>query len=427
VLRPLQEFFSTETGGGILLLGATLAALAWSNSAFAGGYERLWHTRFTVGLGTWSIAEDLRHWVNDGLMTLFFFVVGLEMKRAFTTGELRTARAAALPLAAAVGGMVMPALIYLALNPTGTASRGWGIPMATDIAFALGVLALAGRGVPSALKTFLLALAIVDDIGAIVVIAVFYSAGIAWGSLAAAGGLVLVLVGLQRLRVRWTPLYVVLGVAVWLTTFDSGIHATLAGVVLGLITPSAPFQRPDAVSEEARRVADETVDRPWPPDTDAPSWLHLSEISREAVSPLARLEHLLHPWTSYLVVPVFALANAGVRLSGGALVEALSSRVTMGIVAGLVVGKSVGVAGTVWLATRLRLASLPVGVRREQMLGVSVVAGIGFTVSLFIAGLAFGNTAMEEPAKVGVLAGSLISGVVGAAILRFRGREGRTP
>jgi NhaA family Na+:H+ antiporter len=335
VLQPLQTFLRTEEASGILLLAAAVAALLWANSPWRASYEALWHTQLTIGLDGWSLAEDLRHWVNDALMALFFMVVGLEIKRELTTGELRDPRAAALPAIAALGGMLIPALLYLAINQSGEPARGWGIPMATDIAFALGVLALVGRGLSAALKTFLLALAIVDDIGAILVIAVFYSGSIAVGPLLAAVGLLALILVLQRLQVRWTAVYVLLGVGVWLATFESGIHATIAGVALGLATPAVPFQRPKAVSLEAHRIAEDTVDDPVPPDADAHQWLHLAGLTREAVSPLARLEHLLHPWTSWVVIPVFALANAGVSITGSTLGETLTSGVTLGVVLGL--------------------------------------------------------------------------------------------
>jgi Na+:H+ antiporter, NhaA family len=313
--------------------------------------------------------------------------------------------------------MVVPAVVYLAINPSGEAARGWGIPMATDIAFALGVLALVGRGLPAALKSFLLALAIVDDIGAILVIAVFYSGSIALGPLLAAGGLLALIVVLQRLQVRWTLVYVLLGVGVWLATFQSGVHATIAGVALGLATPAVPFQRPKAVSVEAHRIADETVDDPVPPDADAHHWLHLAGLTREAVSPLARLEHLLHPWTSWVVIPVFALANAGVPVTSSTLGAALTSGVTLGVVAGLVVGKTVGVSIFTWIATRTGIARLPEGVGWGQLVGVAALAGIGFTVSLFITSLAFQTQAVQDAAKVGILAASLLAGLLGALLL----------
>jgi Na+:H+ antiporter, NhaA family len=424
VVRPLQAFLETERAGGLLLLLAAIAALIWANSPWSSSYERLWQTELRIHVGGWSISEDLRHWVNDALMTLFFFVVGLEIKRELATGELRERRAAALPAVAALGGMVVPALVYLAFNVGGEGTRGWGIPMATDIAFALGVLAILSSGLPSNLKSFLLTLALVDDIGAILVIAVFYSEGISWEALGVAIGLLLLMVGFRRLQIRWTVVYAVLGIAVWLATFQSGVHATIAGVALGLLAPAVPFQRPRAVSEEARRVADDTVDEPFPPDADAHHWLHLSGLSREAVSPLARAEHLLHPWTSYLVVPVFALANAGVVLSGDALSDAITSGVTVGVVAGLVVGKTVGISVAAAVAIKAGVARMPQGVTWAHLFGVAALAGIGFTVSLFITGLAFADTATQGSAKVGILAGSLIAGFLGALLLLRSKRRG---
>jgi NhaA family Na+:H+ antiporter len=417
ILRPLQAFLRTEEASGILLLAAAVAALGWANSPWRASYDAIWRTKLTIGLGTWSLAEDLRHWVNDALMALFFLVVGLEIKRELTTGELRQPRAAALPAIAALGGMVVPALLYLATNRSGEPARGWGIPMATDIAFALGVLALVGRGLPAALKSFLLALAIVDDIGAILVIAVFYSGSIAVLPLLAAGALLALVLVLQRLQVRWTAVYVLLGVGVWLATLQSGVHATIAGVALGLATPAVPFQRPRAVSLEAHRIADGTVDDPEPPDADAHHWLHLAGLSREAVSPLARLEHLLHPWTSWVVIPVFALANAGVPISSSTLGEALGSRVALGVVVGLVVGKGVGVTVFTWLATRTGITRLPEGVGWGHLVGMAALAGIGFTVSLFVTSLAFRTPAVQEAAKLGILAASLLAGLLGALLL----------
>jgi Na+:H+ antiporter, NhaA family len=423
VLQPLQTFLRTEEAGGILLLAAATIALIWANSPWRSSYDALWHTQLTIGLGAWSLAEDLQHWVNDALMALFFLVVGLEIKRELTTGELRQPRAAALPAIAALGGMVVPALLYLAINPSGEPARGWGIPMATDIAFALGVLAIVGRGLPTALKSFLLALAIVDDIGAILVIAIFYSGSISPGPLLTAAGLLALILVLQRLHVRWTAVYVLVGVSVWLATLQSGIHATIAGVALGLATPAVAFQRPKAVSLEAHRIADDTVDNPVPPDADAHQWLHLAGLTREAVSPLARLEHLLHPWTSYVVIPVFALANAGVSISRSSLGNALTSGITLGVVAGLVVGKTVGVTVFTWLATRTGITRLPEGVGWGQLVGVAALAGIGFTVSLFITSLAFQTQAIQDAAKVGILIASLLAGLLGALLLaRFRRR-----
>jgi Na+:H+ antiporter, NhaA family len=355
-----------------------VVALAWANSPWRASYDSWWHTEAVLRIGTWRLAEDLRHWVNDGLMTLFFFVVGLEIKRELVDGQLRSARAAALPVVAALGGMVTPALLYAAVNLGGDGAGGWGIPMATDIAFALGVVALLGRAVPSSLKVFLLTLAIVDDIGAIVVIAVFYTDDLAATALLAAAVLLLVVLVMRRLRVSYVPLYALVGAGVWLATFQSGVHATLAGVVLGLLTPAV--------------VAD-------------------------------RLEHAIHPWTSYVVVPVFALANAGVWLGGDALSDAVGSPVAAGIVLGLLVGKTVGITAFTWVATRLRLADLPHDVRWSQLVAVAAVAGIGFTVSLFISGLAFDAPALDAEAKVGILFASVVAAVGGGAALWVAARR----
>jgi NhaA family Na+:H+ antiporter len=319
--------------------------------------------------------------------------------------------------------MVVPAAIFLLVNTDPATERGWGIPMATDIAFAVGVIAVLGRMVPAGLRLFLLSLAIVDDIGAIVVIAVVYTADISTTALAVAGGLVIAMLALRRLDVRFVPLYVVLAVGFWLATYLSGVHATIAGVVLGFLTPARPFQRAAAVSREAERVADETQDDPDPPDADAPQWLRLAELSRGAVSPLARAESALHPWTSNVVVPVFALANAGVAISTGSVSAAASSSLAWAVFLGLVVGKPLGVAGAAWLGTRTRLASLPSGVAWRHLLGAAVVAGIGFTVSLFVAGLAFDDPGRQEVATLAVLAASVVAGVAGALVLARAGRS----
>lgn len=415
--RPLQSFLEEEASSGILLLAGAAIALVWVNSPLRESYETLWGTEIGVRLGRWSIREDVRHWVNDALMSLFFLVVGLEIKRELVAGDLRDPRTAAVPVFAAIGGMVAPALLYTALNTGGDGSRGWGIPMATDIAFAVGLLTLAARRAPARLRPFLLTLAIVDDIGAILVIAVFYSGRIEWPALGGAVALCGVVVGLQRIHVRWTFVYVVLGVLVWFAVLGSGVHPTIAGVALGLLTPAMPFQRPRAVSDVAHRIADDTVDDPSPPDADAHHWLTLAWLSREAVSPLARVEAVLHPWTSNVVVPVFALANAGVVLTGGALAEAAISPVALGVMLGLVVGKPVGVTLASAAAVRLGLGRLPVGVSWRHVLAVGVVAGIGFTVSIFVAELAFTDPGRIDQARIGVLFASVTAGALGWVML----------
>jgi NhaA family Na+:H+ antiporter len=418
ILRPLQEFLETSTASGVLLLIAAVVALAWVNSPWGSSYESFWTTPAEIRIGSWSVGEDLRHWVNDGLMSLFFLVVGLEIKREFLTGELRDPRAAALPVICALGGMVVPAAIYLAFNAGGPGARGWGIPMATDIAFALGVLLLAARHGPAGLKPFVLTLAIVDDIGAILVIAAVYARGVDVGWLLVVGVLCLVMLACHRIGVRATWVFVGLGSLVWLATEGSGVHPAIVGVLLGLLAPATPFQRPHVVSLEARRTAELTQDDPGPPDADAAHWLRLADLSRESVSPLGRTEHALLPWSSFVIVPLFALANAGVRLSGDQLISAATSRITIGVFLGLVVGKLIGIAGAAWLGVSTGIARLPASVRFPSLAGAAAVAGIGFTVSLLMAELAFDDPRLIDDAKIGILAASVVAGVLGWALLR---------
>ena len=409
--RPLRSFLATEAAGGIVLLAATLVALIWVNSPWDASYARLWETSAGFRIGNFEVVESLQHWVNDGLMTIFFFVVGLEIKRELVAGELNNARKAALPAIAAAGGVLVPAAIYAALNAGGEGSAGWGIPMATDIAFAVGLIALLGRRCPPALKVFLLSLAIVDDIIAIVVIALFYAGDLSMGWLS----LALVALGsvplLKRLRVRWTPIYVVLGSFAWLAMLESGVHATIAGVALGLLTPALPFD--PAGAEDAIATAGNLADDPNPVD------LRATVVQANEVVPVAeRLQHLLHPWSSYVIVPIFALANTGVVLSADAIGDALSSRVTLGIVLGLVLGKIAGITAASWLAVRGGVGALPDDVTWGHLVGASAVAGIGFTVSLFVAELAFTDARLISEAKIGILGASILATLLGAAFLR---------
>jgi NhaA family Na+:H+ antiporter len=373
-----SEFVSLEAASGIVLLLGAAAALIWANADTA-GYASWWGRTLTLGSGDFAITETLVHWVNDALMTIFFFVVGLEIKRELVTGELRDTRRAALPAVAAIGGMVVPALIYVLLNLGGAGLDGWAIPMATDIAFAVGVLAILGARVPSSLKLFLLTLAIVDDIGAILVIALFYSSGVEplWllGGIAVVG-LVSVM---SRLGVDRPLAYVIPGALLWVCLYEAGIEPTLAGVVLGLLTPALP---------------------------------------RRGRPVLERLESGLHPVSSFVIVPVFALANAGVVLTGDAIDHALASRVTVGIVVGLVVGKFVGISGATLLALRLRIGRLPDDLGLAHIFGVATLGGIGFTVSLFITDLAFRGQVIDD-AKIGVLAASALAAVIGVVVLRI--------
>jgi NhaA family Na+:H+ antiporter len=370
-------------------------------------------------IGDVTIGTDLHFWIQDGLMTLFFLLVGLEIKRELTVGELRRPRAAALPAIAAIGGMIVPAVLYLAVAGEGASQRGWGIPIATDIALALGALALAARHAPASLKPLLLTLAIVDDIGAIAVIAIFYSEGGHASALVGVLGAVGAVLVLQRLHVRAAWVYVLLGAFLWFECYEAGIHPTIAGVVMGLLTPVQPFQRPAAVSREAKRIADETADDPEPIDADAPAWLELADLSREAVSPLARTEHALLPWSSFLIVPLFALSSAGVRLSASSISAAFSSAVAVGVFLGLVLGKPIGVVSASLLARWTKVGETPAGVGTRAIVGLGATAGIGFTVGLFIAELAFpGDPALLAEAKIGILFASVIAGALGFAVLR---------
>ena len=420
----LLEFLRTEEASGVFLLGATVVALVWANSPLRDSYERLWSTVATVEVGGLDIGMDLQNWVNEGLMTLFFLVVALEVKREVTTGELRDPKTAALPAIAAIGGMVVPAGIYLFLNTGSDTAGGWGVPVATDIAFALGVLTLAASRAPVSLRSFLLTLAIVDDIGAILLIAIFYSGGLAPGWLAVAAAIIASVVLARLLRVTSIVPYVLLGVALWIALYESGVHPTLAGVALGLMAPSVPLRRPPRAGAEARQTLHEAEHQQ---DTEAEAyWIEMGGMAKTAVSPLDRVETSLHPWTSRIVVPTFALANAGIEVSEAALSETVTSPLGLGVVLGLVVGKPLGIGAAVWAATRARMGRLPDEVTSRMILGVAALAGVGFTVALFIGELAFSSPRDVETAKLAVLLASLLASVFGAIILRSANRPTST-
>ena len=419
VARPVLQFLEIEAAGGIVLIAAALAALIWANSLWSGIYERLWTTEVAIDLGPLVLREDLRHWVNDGLMVLFFFVVALEIKGEFDGGELRSVRRAALPIAAAVGGMVVPALIYLAVNLGAGSPEGWGIPVATDIAFALGVVALLGRRVPRSLKVFLLTLAIVDDIGAILVIALFYTQELSLPWLGGGVAVLGVVVVLRWLRVWYVPIYVLLGVGVWLATYESGIHPTIAGVALGLLAPARPL----LTREEADRFAEELRDGA----ARVTEVRDTTFLIQESVPVTERLQHTLHPWTSYVVIPLFALANAGVRFDGDVLGQVAGSPVTIGAILGLVVGKPLGILAASWVVTRLGPGSIPSGSSWLHLAGIGAVAGVGFTMSLFIGGLAFREASGQfQHAKLGVFAASLAAAAIGSVLLVAAARRPST-
>ncbi|MEC7829253.1 MAG: Na+/H+ antiporter NhaA [Actinomycetota bacterium] len=410
VARPVLRFVDREVAGGILLLVATAVALIWVNSGWGDSYNDFWHTEIELAVGTWHLPHmSLGHFVNDALMALFFFVVGLEIKRELVTGDLSSVRAAALPAIGAVGGMVVPALFYIMLNTSGEASRGWGIPMATDIAFAVGIVALLGSRVSPKIKLFLLTLAIVDDIGAIAVIAIFYSSDLSVGwLLTALIGLIAVWV-LQRVRVWAIPVYAALGLFVWYATLESGVHATIAGVALGLLTPARPLL--------SKRDAQQIVDA-LPSDANVDEVRHASFLAQESVPLTERLENMLHPFTAFMIIPVFALANAGIKLSGDTISDAAGSNITIGIILGLVIGKPVGITLFAWIATRYGF-TLPEGVNWPQFIGMGFAAGIGFTVSIFVGGLAFESPGVTDLAKIGILVASLIAAVAALLLLRY--------
>ena len=425
-MRPLREFLHWEASGGLVLLLATAVALIWANLGGA-SYEGLWDTVVRLEVAGTVLEQDLRHLVNDGLMTLFFLVIGLEVKRELAVGQLRTRRAAMLPVFAAGGGMLVPALVFIAVTAGTDGSAGWGIPMATDTAFALGVLALLGRRAPPALTAVLLAVAVIDDLGAMTVMAVFYSDGLDPAPLAAALACLAGVAALNRLHVRSVAPYAALGLAAWAAIASAGVHPTVVGVALGLLTPARPFQRQDAVAHEAERVAEVIETPPGRADANAAQWRRLASLSREAISPVSRIEHGLHPWTSMLVVPLFALANAGIALDGAALSAAAGQAVTLGVVLGLVLGKGAGLLAGAALAVRLGLADRPRGVTWTHLAGLGGLAGIGFTISLFITALAFDDPVTLAAAKVGILAGSLLSALAGVALILAARRSGPSP
>lgn len=413
LVRPLREFLDTEVAGGVILMVTTVIAIAWANSPLRASYGSLWSTDLSLRLGGYVLAQSLRDWINNGLMVLFFFVVGLELKREIAFGALSDARRALLPAIAAVGGMTLPALIYVATTTGTGAARGWGIPMATDIAFALGVLSLLGPRVPPSLKVFLLSLAVVDDVGTILVIALFYTGSIQWLQLGIALALLGAIVALKRLEVWWTPLYVVAGAGVWVATLASGVHATVAGIALGLLTPV----RPRVAATEDHEPTGRGGLRPSRATASRARATKLRALA--TVSVTEQLEHLLHPWTSYIVIPLFALANAGISLEPAALSRAARSPVALGIIVARVMGKMVGITLFTWLGVRLGVAALPRELPPGALPGVAAVAGVGFTVPLFVSALAFAGPTLQTEVKVGILAATVVSGLVGAVILHL--------
>lgn len=423
LLSPLQQFLHAEASGGILLIIFTIVALVWANSPLAETYHNLWHTNLSIDIGGLGLNYSLHHWINDGLMVIFFFVVGLEIKRELLVGELSSVKKSALPIAAALGGMIFPAAIYTLFNTGTDGASGWGIPMATDIAFVVGILALLGNKVPLSLKIFILALAIVDDIGAVLVIAVFYTSEISFISLMIAAGLLVLLVAMNRSGVRNLLIYSLVGVALWLAFLKSGVHTTVAGVLLAFTIPASSRINTKKFSNETEALIkdfDNAGEHGNNVLTNSERLTIVDQIENNCekiLTPLQRFEHGLHPWVSFFIMPIFALANAGVSI-GGDFSSSLTNYVSIGIVLGLFIGKQIGIFSFSYLAVKFKLASQPEGVSWKKIYAAAILGGIGFTMSLFIANLAFNSEELLNTAKVGILSGSLISGIIGFIILK---------
>jgi NhaA family Na+:H+ antiporter len=419
LFAPLREFLDSTVAGGVLLMGAAIVALAWSNSPWANSYDQLWSTPLTVGFGDAVLSLSLHDWINDGLMAIFFLVVGLEIKRELLVGELASARRAALPVGAAVGGALLPALIFLLIvGPGSPEARGWGVPMATDIAFALGVLALLGKRVPLGLRIFVAALAIADDLLAVLVIALFYTADLSLGAVAAAAVILVLLIGANLLGARRPVIYGLLGVALWFAVLHSGVHATVAGVLLAMTIPARQRVSDTDFAARARELVDDfkNASARAPQERYSSLW-DLERLTEHAQAPMLRLEHSLTRLVAFVIVPLFALANAGVVLSID-VAATLAEPVVVGVVAGLIIGKQVGITVASYLIVRTGLGTLPDGVSWRHIYGAAWVCGIGFTMSLFIADLAYGTSETLTVAKFGILAASVVAGLVGYLLLR---------
>lgn len=423
LLIPMNRFISNSTTSGILLFASAIIALILANSPFKDAYHHFWEHTFTIGFSDFIISKSLHHWINDGLMSVFFFVIGLELKREIMAGELSKPKDAILPIFAGLGGMVVPALLYLLWNSTGEASNGWGIPMATDIAFALGILYLLGDRVPISLKIFLTALAIADDLGAVMVIAFFYTSDISTISLLVGGGFLTVLVLANILGVRNTAFYGVIGIGgLWMAFLLSGVHATIAGVIAALTIP-ANVKIGDKNFVKKMNELTNKFERSMPNNVTlvTPNQLHILDdirhYSKAAMTPLQRLEHSMHPLVGFVVMPIFALANAGITFSDS-FFDDLGSNISLGVIFGLVLGKFIGIVGFSKILIKLKLATLPEGVNWRQIYGVAMLAGIGFTMSLFVTDLAFIDSAYILQAKIGIFVASLFCGIGGYLTLR---------
>lgn len=425
ILSPVEDFLKLEAAGGILLMITTIIALIWANSPYYQSYEHFIHLPIGLKLGPMFVEKTLHHWVNDGLMVIFFFVVGLEIKREMVVGELSSPKKAALPMFAAIGGMVVPALIYTMINYGDVGQHGWGIPMATDIAFAVGLLTLFSKRAPFALKIFLLALAIVDDLGAVLVIAFFYTDEISRYALMFAGGFIGLIYIMRIAGIRQPLPYLIVSLFVWAGILKSGVHATIAGVIIGLLTPIEPLYPLKEVSRKFKELLGFLSDESEKIRSTDTSLSHeaekrLEEMHHyvfEAKSPLERSIHALHPWVTYVIMPVFALVNAGVRIEGVNFSGFISNPISLGIIGGLFIGKPLGVLVASYAAVKLKIAELPQGVTWRHLFAVGCLAGVGFTMALFISLLALKSPELEVYSKLGILAASVLSGAAGIILL----------
>lgn len=427
-INPVQKFINRSTTSGILLFAMAALAMIIANSPLQEWYHKLWEIHFQIGFGEFEIDKSLHHWINDGLMAVFFFVVGLELKREVISGELSNPKNAILPIGAAIGGMIFPAIIYLLFNPSGEASNGWGVPMATDIAFVLGLLYLLGNKVPVSLKVFLTALAIADDIGAVLIIAFFYTSNIETVSLMVAGAMLIIMILANTIGVRSALFYAIIGIGgLWVAFLLSGIHATIAAVLAALTIPASAKIPENIFSRQMQRLLgrfeglDKTNERTLSHD-QVVVLKQMKKMSNYAIPPLQKLEHSMHPLVAFIVMPIFAFANAGITIEGD-FMNLLNSPITLGVIFGLLVGKVMGVYLVSFILVRTKIAKLPEGMNKLHLLGAGLLAAIGFTMSLFIAGLAFNDPISDMQAKIGVLIATLIASIFGFVIIRLANRR----
>lgn len=426
ILKPTQQFFRKEAASSILLIAATIIALLWVNSNIGETYHSFWHTKISFTVGDFSISKTLLHWVNEGLMALFFFTVGLEIKRELLVGELASPKKALLPVIAALGGMIVPGLIYAAINVRLPTIHGWGIPVATDIAFALGAVAVFGRRVPVGLRIFLAAFAIADDLGAVVIIAIFYTKEIVWSNLVISLFIILGLAIANFFWIRWTLVYAILGLTLWFFILGSGVHATIAGVIVSLFVPARGRYDTDRFLQNVKNITEKfECEEQSCGYSILLNQEHLYAVQalelacHDVETPLQRLMHALHPWVAFLILPIFAMGNTGLLFKGIVFSEAISNPVIIGIIVGLVFGKPIGIMLFSYISVKSGMASLPKEVRWSHILGGAMLGGIGFTMSLFLSELSFSDPHIIEYGRIAILTGSILSAIIGMSYLGF--------